>query len=322
MVSSGSNWRSRTFITTLASSPAMRFLCLLIVLVVCCGSAESWLGSVSGHQRGPSPIPPQHQHPHTPRTRNSVYNVFLRYPQIVKTSHVKSLDASAPAAAALSPSLCAPKLIIAGAPAAGKGTQCEVLKAAFGVVHLSTGDILRKAVADGTPLGKKVKTFMDSGNLVPDELITDLVCNRLKMSDCCNKGWLLDGFPRTSFQADALKSHNIVPDCFILLDVPEAVLVERVIGRRVDPVTGNVYHLTSKPPPNDEAVLKRLVQRSDDTREKIVVRYQDFKRNIDAVKSRFQDKMVRFDGTAPQSQVSEGILKTVQDICKVKESSL
>ncbi|RYH05182.1 hypothetical protein EON65_45410 [archaeon] len=98
------------------------------------------------------------------------------------------------------------KLIIAGAPAAGKGTQCEIIKARYGLVHLSTGDILRAAVKEGTPLGLQAKTFMDAGKLVPDELIIGVICERLQQSDCRECGWLLDGFPRTKAQADALRA--------------------------------------------------------------------------------------------------------------------
>merc|ERR1712127_950552 len=98
----------------------------------------------------------------------------------------------------------APKLIIAGAPASGKGTQCETIKSKYGVVHLSTGDMLRAAVAAGTDVGKKAKEFMDSGKLVPDEVIIGVVCDRLNEDDCKTDGWLLDGFPRTPAQAQAL----------------------------------------------------------------------------------------------------------------------
>ena len=136
------------------------------------------------------------------------------------------------------------KIIIAGAPASGKGTQCEVIKADYNVVHLSTGDILRAAVKAGSELGAEAKSYMDSGNLVPDELITGVVCDRLSQPDCEYQGWLLDGFPRTSAQAEALSRAGYDPDAFILLDVPQQCLVERVTGRRTDPETGKIYHTT------------------------------------------------------------------------------
>jgi len=212
----------------------------------------------------------------------------------------------------LSPKIEAPKIIIAGAPAAGKGTQCEVIKTQFGVVHLSTGDILRAAVKEGTELGLQAKAFMDGGKLVPDELIIGVVCDRLKQPDCQKQGWLLDGFPRTRAQADALQAAGMVPDCFVLLDVPEGVLVERVTGRRTDPVTGKIYHMKFSPPESDE-IASRLVQRSDDTEEKIVVRYRDFQSNIDSVRSCYEDKMILVDGTASQSEVSYCVKSALND---------
>jgi adenylate kinase len=202
------------------------------------------------------------------------------------------------------------KVIIAGAPAAGKGTQCEMIKAKFGLVHLSTGDILRAAVKQGTPLGLKAKEFMDGGQLVPDELITAFVCDRLKADDCLMNGWLLDGFPRTKSQAEALLLEGFIPDTVLLLDVPEEILVERVTGRRTDPATGKIYHMKFNPPENDE-VASRLVQRSDDTAEKIIVRYREFQNHIDAIKSCYNDKMVRIDGSESQSEVSKCVAETL-----------
>jgi adenylate kinase len=216
------------------------------------------------------------------------------------------------------------KVIIAGAPAAGKGTQCENIKRDFGVIHLSTGDILRAAVKEGTPLGVKAKGFMDAGQLVPDELITDVVCSRLKQPDCKEKGWLLDGFPRTKPQAESLSAAGFKPDAFVLLDVPEQVLVERVTGRRTDPETGAIYHLKFKPPPAE--VLPRLVQRSDDTEEKIVVRYKEFVRHVDAVKGFYEDKCIRVDGAqAPEtvsSAITEGLKDAEKDVLQRKKKAI
>ena len=154
---------------------------------------------------------------------------------------------------------------------------------------------------------------MDAGKLVPDELIIDVVCARLRQSDCAAQGWLLDGFPRTKAQAEALSRAGMEPDCFVLLDVPQDVLVERVTGRRTDPVTGTIYHLKFSPPPNDPAVLSRLVQRSDDTEEKIVVRYRDFKNNIDSVRAAYAGRTVVVDGTRPPAEVSAHVLSALAD---------
>jgi adenylate kinase len=220
----------------------------------------------------------------------------------------------------IAPRKYAAKVIIAGAPAAGKGTQCEMIKSEFGLVHLSTGDILRASVQQGTPLGLKAKAFMDGGQLVPDELIIGVICDRLKESDCEVNGWLLDGFPRTKSQADALSAAGMVPDCFVMLDVPEAVLVERVTGRRTDPVTGKIYHMKFNPP-TDDIISSRLVQRSDDTAEKIIVRYREFQSHIDAIKSCYEDKMVRVDGSIAQSEVSGLVAQILENASSKKAGS-
>ena len=212
---------------------------------------------------------------------------------------------------------CPLKVVIAGAPASGKGTQCEYIKEAFGVVHLSTGDMLREAVQDGTALGKQAKKFMDAGKLVPDELVIGIVIDRLQQVDCQQKGWLLDGFPRTKAQADALRTAGMIPDCFVMLDVPEDILVQRVTGRRTDPVTGKIYHMTFSPPDSEE-VAQRLFQRSDDTAEKVKVRFRDFQANIDAIKGSYKDKMIWVDGTQSAEDVAFCV---VDSISKCTESA-
>jgi adenylate kinase len=195
-----------------------------------------------------------------------------------------------------------PKIIIAGAPASGKGTQCELLKETYGVVHLSTGDILRAAVKEGTPLGAKAKGYMDKGELVPDEVIIGVVQERLSAPDCQEKGWLLDGFPRTKTQAEALEKLGVSPSAFILLNVPDELLVERVVGRRTDPDTGKIYHLKYSPPP-PEVPLERLVHRSDDTEEKVSVRVKAFHEHCDAVAGCYKDVIVEIDGTQKKEAV-------------------
>jgi len=204
----------------------------------------------------------------------------------------------------------APKLIIAGAPASGKGTQCEIIKEKYGVVHLSTGDMLRAAVSAGTDVGKQAKDFMDAGKLVPDEVIIGVVKDRLDESDCVESGWLLDGFPRTPAQAEALADAGVTADCFIFLNVPDEALIERVVGRRTDPETGKIYHMTFSPP-NDEEVLARLEQRSDDTEEKVKVRLEQFHANVDAVKGSYTDIATEVDGTQKPEEVSVTIMKSI-----------
>lgn len=204
-------------------------------------------------------------------------------------------------------------IIIAGAPASGKGTQCEIIKEEFGVVHLSTGDMLRAAVAAGTDVGVQAKEFMDSGKLVPDEVIIGIIRDRLDEADCKEQGWLLDGFPRTAAQAEALADAGCTADCFLFLDVPDEVLVERVVGRRTDPETGKIYHLTFSPPPaDDEALVARLEHRSDDTEEKVVVRLEQFHANVAAVKGSYEDIMISIDGNRAPADVSADIMESVK----------
>jgi len=200
------------------------------------------------------------------------------------------------------------KLIIAGAPASGKGTQCDFIKEKYGVVHLSTGDMLRAAVAAETEVGKNAKGYMDSGKLVPDEVIIGVVKDRIQQDDCKTKGWLLDGFPRSKIQAEALEEIGITADCFIFLKVPDEILVERVVGRRSDPETGKIYHMTFSPPPEDNKdLIARLVQRSDDTEEKIKVRLEQFHANINAVKGIYKDVLLEVDGSGKPDDIAQKI---------------
>jgi len=196
------------------------------------------------------------------------------------------------------------RLIIAGAPASGKGTQCELIKAKYGVKHISTGDILRDAVKAGTELGKKAAGYMNEGKLVPDDLIIGIMKAQLEDKSVQESGWLLDGFPRTPAQAEALISAGITADAFIVLDVPDDILVERVEGRRLDPVSGKIYHLKFNPPPEDDRPLKvRLIQREDDTAEKIKVRLVGFHDNIKSVMNQFNDVMFRINGAMDKNEV-------------------
>ncbi|KAE8905451.1 hypothetical protein PF005_g25743 [Phytophthora fragariae] len=191
-----------------------------------------------------------------------------------------------------------PRLVILGPPAGGKGTQCELLVELLGVVHLSTGNILRQAIQDRTPLGLKAQQYMDYGELVPDDLIVDVVLGRLAESDCVTRGWLLDGFPRTASQAEALLSAQggrAAPDCVLELEVPDKEVVRRIAGRRVDPVTGKTYHVEFNPPPKD--VVDRVVQRNDDTEEKIQTRLTQFHAHADAVRSVFETYRGDFGAT-------------------------
>ena len=208
------------------------------------------------------------------------------------------------------------RIIVMGPPASGKGTQCEMIKDRFGLVHLSTGDMLRSAVADRTEVGLLAKEYMDSGRLVPDDVIVKLVRDRINQADCQERGYLLDGFPRTRQQALALKTMGIEPDTFLFIDVDDDALVERIVGRRMDPVDGSIYHLKFKPPP--EEIMERLITRSDDTEEKAKSRLSQFHSHVNAVKSIFRDIMVTVDGSGSPGAVAQqigNILENKPKIC-------
>ncbi|XP_062196571.1 adenylate kinase, chloroplastic-like [Phragmites australis] len=206
------------------------------------------------------------------------------------------------------------KVMIAGAPASGKGTQCELIKAKYGVVHISAGDLLRAEIAAGTENGKRAKEFMEKGQLVPDDIVVNMVKERLLQPDAQENGWLLDGYPRSYSQAMALETLGIRPDIFILLDVPDEILVERVVGRRLDPVTGRIYHLKYSPPENEE-IAARLTQRFDDTEEKVKLRLQTHYQNVESLLSIYEDVIVKVKGDATVEDV-------FAEIDKLLDSSL
>lgn len=158
------------------------------------------------------------------------------------------------------------KMILLGAPGVGKGTQAQFITAKFGIPQISTGDMLREAIKAGSELGNKVKTVMDSGALVTDEIIIDLVKERITKDDCEN-GFLFDGFPRTIPQAQALLDQGIEIQCVIEISVPEDEIIKRLSGRRVHVDSGRVYHTDYNPPEvegKDDVTGDDLIQRDDD----------------------------------------------------------
>jgi len=169
-------------------------------------------------------------------------------------------------------------------------------------VHLSTGDLLRAAVSAGSELGVEAKEYMDAGKLVPDQLVINLVASKLKSDECSAKGWLLDGFPRTVAQAEALKAQGAEVDAFLSLEVPDPMLVDRIAGRRTDPVTGAIYHTSFDPPPEGE-IASRVTQRSDDTEDKVKVRLEHFHANVAAVSEFYAGVTTTIDGTRPKGEV-------------------
>lgn len=201
------------------------------------------------------------------------------------------------------------KVMIAGAPAAGKGTQCARIVEQYGLVHISVGDLLRAEVAAGTPAGKKAKSFMDNGDLVPNDVVVEMVKNKLAEPEVLEKGWLLDGYPRSAEQAEAIEAENIRPDVFLLVNVPDEDLVERVVGRRNDPVTGEIYHLKFKPPPKE--IMERLEQRSDDTEEMVRRRLDTYHNNVNAVVGYYKNELVEIDGAQDMDTVFASIQKAL-----------
>ena len=166
------------------------------------------------------------------------------------------------------------RIILLGAPGAGKGTQAQILKDKFNIPQISTGDMLRGAIKANTRLGLEAKQFMDSGALVPDQLIIELVKERIQDSDC-KQGFLLDGFPRTIPQAEAMKEAAITIDMVIEIDVPDNVILDRLSGRRTHLASGRIYHIHNNPPKiqgKDDVTGEDLVQRDDDKEETILKR--------------------------------------------------
>lgn len=206
-------------------------------------------------------------------------------------------------------------MMISGAPASGKGTQCEYIVAKYGLLHISTGDLLRAEVAAGTENGLRAKDYMMKGQLVPDEIVIQMVKDKLSEAAAQGKGWLLDGFPRSSAQANALEALGIKPDVFVVLDVPEEVLIDRVVGRRLDPVTGKIYHLKYTPPENEE-IAARLTQRSDDTESKAKVRLQSYAMNVEALTSMYSGVIKKIDGNQSKAVVFEEIDRLLADLQK------
>ena len=163
------------------------------------------------------------------------------------------------------------RLILLGAPGAGKGTQAAMIKERFGIPQISTGDMLRAAVKAGTPLGLAAKKVMESGGLVSDDLIINLVKDRLKQDDC-KAGYLFDGFPRTIPQADAMRTANVGLDFVLEIGVPDSEIIERLVGRRVHPGSGRVYHTKFNPPKvegKDDVTGEDLILRDDDREETV-----------------------------------------------------
>ena len=214
------------------------------------------------------------------------------------------------------------KIILLGAPGAGKGTQAQFLTKTFDIPQISTGDMLRAAIKAGTELGKLAKSFMDEGKLVTDEIIIGLVKERITQEDCKN-GFLLDGFPRTVPQADALKEAGVAIDAVIEIDVPDSEIVKRMSGRRAHLASGRTYHVVFNPPKvegKDDLTGEDLVQRDDDKEEVVLDRLRVYHEQTAPLigyysaeaASNAAVKYIRVDGTQPIDTVESEIVSALK----------
>ena len=206
------------------------------------------------------------------------------------------------------------KLVVFGPPSAGKGTQAQKLSQKYGIPQVSTGDLLRKAVAGQTPLGKKVKSYLDQGKLGPDPLIVELIKDRVSKPDCRN-GYLLDGFPRTMNQAKELEKMTDI-DLVLNIAVDQEILVERAVGRRSCPKDGSVYHVSYNPPKKDLVCDKcgtALVQRDDDKEETVRNRLKVYQEQTAPLIEyyRKKGKIVDIEGTGGIEAVFERMVKAI-----------
>jgi adenylate kinase len=209
------------------------------------------------------------------------------------------------------------RLILLGAPGAGKGTQATFIKEKYNIPQISTGDMLRAAVKAGTPLGLAAKQVMDSGGLVSDDIIIGLVKDRLKEPDCAN-GYLFDGFPRTVPQADAMKEAGVAIDYVLEIDVPDAAIIERMSGRRVHPASGRSYHVKFNPPKvegKDDATGEDLVQRPDDAEETVKKRLTVYHEQTKVLVGYYSDWAQSGQPGAPKYRKIAGVgpVETIRD---------
>ena len=203
------------------------------------------------------------------------------------------------------------RLILLGGPGAGKGTQANLIKENYQIPQISTGDMLRAAVKAGTELGLKAKGFMDSGGLVPDEVIIGLVKERIKEADC-EKGFLFDGFPRTIPQADAMKEAGVPIDAVVDINVPDEEIIKRMSGRRAHLASGRTYHIIFNPPKEegkDDVTGEPLVQRDDDKEETVRTRLEVYHDQTEPLIGYYKNWQSSGAAGAPQYVRIEGIGK-------------
>ena len=211
------------------------------------------------------------------------------------------------------------RLILLGAPGAGKGTQAAFICKRFGIPQISTGDMLRAAVKARTPLGLAAQAVMDSGSLVSDDIIIALVTERLAQPDCAN-GYLFDGFPRTIPQAEALRNAGVDVDYVIEIDVPDAAIVERMSGRRVHLASGRTYHVIFNPPKataRDDVTGEPLIQRADDCEETVRNRLAVYHAQTEPLVAYYSQWEASGDARAPRYRKVNGLgtVDAIRDAC-------
>ena len=211
------------------------------------------------------------------------------------------------------------RLILVGPPGAGKGTQAAFIKDAYGIPQISTGDMLRAAEKAGSPLGVAAKQVIDSGSLVSDDIIIGLVKERLRQPDCA-AGYLFDGFPRTLPQADALRAAAVRLDYVLEIDVPDALIVERMSGRRVHLPSGRTYHVTLNPPKvagRDDVTGEELIQRADDSEQTVHTRLAVYHTQTEPLIAYYAKWAADGDADAPRFRRVSGVgpVESVRDAC-------
>jgi len=207
------------------------------------------------------------------------------------------------------------RMILVGPPGAGKGTQAARLVDTFRIPHISSGDMLRAAVKEGTAMGVQADRYMKAGQLVPDEVVIGMILERIAKPDC-RAGFMLDGFPRTRPQAEALDhaltAAGVALDAVVLIEVPDQLLEERTVGRRTDPVTNTIYHLKYNPPPAD--IASRLVHRADDTIEAVKTRVAKYHAETSPIIPFYLEKSIlkRVDGVGDPDRITERLVAALE----------
>jgi len=214
------------------------------------------------------------------------------------------------------------RIILLGPPGAGKGTQAQFICQQFGIPQISTGDMLRAAVSAGTELGKRVKSVMDSGALVSDEIIIELVKERITAPDCAS-GFLFDGFPRTIVQAEALREAGVDIDVVLEISVPDDEIVKRMVGRRVHAGSGRTYHVEYNPPAKsgvDDVTGEPLIQRDDDKEETVRERLSVYREQTLPLIGYYSNKAdtsalryVKVNGLGPVDEIQSEIVTSLQN---------